>query len=196
MKNKLPFAIFFAIVLFGFSCKKNHSLTKENDFSQKQNSEIFFGDSIIGLGEEKYFKAITKQNGSSILEKQNNLYKSRFSSFENSNLINGKYQFVKQILKNKNDYRIILYTLLNDKKKDSIEFYRSTVDKQIPNYTCLSYLDVKNNKIWQLKYFATDNEIILYMNNDVKKDGSIKRDSLYFLDESKEAKMDTYKLFW
>ncbi|WP_172426973.1 hypothetical protein, partial [Flavobacterium sp. ACN2] len=89
-----------------------------------------------------------------------------------------------------------LYTLLNDKKKDSIEFYRSTVDKEIPNYTCLSYLDVKNNKIWQLKYFATDTEIILYMNNDVKKDGSIKRDSLYFLDESKEAKMDTYKLFW
>ncbi|MCM0666441.1 hypothetical protein [Flavobacterium tyrosinilyticum] len=185
---------------------KNFKYYKSNVLSQNANEKsldddyeqinVFLGDSTIGLGKEKYFKSITKQDGSSVLEKQNNLYKSRFSSFEKSNVINAKYQFVKQILKSKNDYRIILYTLLNDKKKDSIEFYRSTVDKEIPNYTCLSYLDVKNNKIWQLKYFATDTEIILYMNNDVKKDGSIKRDSLYFLDESKEAKMDTYKLFW
>lgn len=162
----------------------------------KQSYNNFFGDSTIGLGKEKYFKSITKQDGSSVLEKQNNLYKSRFSSFEKSNVINAKYQLVKQILKSKNDYRIILYTLLNDKKKDSIEFYRSTVDKEIPNYTCLSYLDVKNNKIWQLKYFATDTEIILYMNNDVKKDGSIKRDSLYFLDESQDVKMDKYNLYY
>lgn len=162
----------------------------------KQSYNNFFGDSTIGLGKEKYFKSITKQDGSSVLEKQNNLYKSRFSSFEKSNVINAKYQLVKQILKSKNDYRIILYTLLNDKKKDSIEFYRRTVDKEIPNYTCLSYLDVKNNKIWQLKYFATDTEIILYMNNDVKKDGSIKRDSLYFLDESQDVKMDKYNLYY
>ncbi|MBF4491721.1 hypothetical protein IR010_04145 [Flavobacterium sp. MR2016-29] len=168
---------------------------KSLDDESKQDN-VFFGDSAIGLGYEKYFKPIIKYNGSLVLENQNNLYKKQFLSFDKSNLINAKYQFVKQILKNKNDYRIILYTLLNDKKKDSVEFYRSTVDKEIPNYTCLSYLDVKNNKIWQLKYFATGTEIILYMNSVIKKDGSIKKDSLYFLDESKEVKMDTYKLYW
>lgn len=192
LKNNLPIFIILLIILLSFYCKENKA------FQLKKN-DVFFGDPKISLGHEGYFKTIVKDNGYLILKKQAELYNKKYSNFDRSNFINStsqkaKFKFIKQRLNNKN-YRIVLYTYLNNMKKDSIEFYRNYGSKDVKRYTCLSYLDLKTNKIWQIKFFYND-DIILYESNNIKTDGKIKSDSLYYLDESLDVEMGEYHLYY
>lgn len=196
MKTKFPLTIFLAIILF--SCKKNNGL------SEKQNKDIFLGDSIIM--ENNYFQNLSEANGYSILSTQNKLYQKKYSNFKNSDISqlkdNIKFKFEKQFLNEKRKYRIVLYTFIHNTKKDSFEFYRNVNDlKYEPsNYTSLSYLDLKHNKIWQIKYFSSpiDKSVgyILYAKNKILENGKIETDSLYYLDESLDVEMEKNKLYY
>jgi len=164
-------------------------------------TDVFLGDSSISLGEEKYFKSIAGAKGHLILEKQNSLYQKKIFDFNKWDLIrsdfsNIKFKLVKQSL-NKKEYRIVLYSLLNNTKKDSIDFYRSKKNATPNyNYTCLSYLDLKHKAVWQIKYFTPDSEIISYKRIDIKVNGSLQSDILYYLDESLDVEMSKYKLYF
>ncbi|WDF61612.1 hypothetical protein PQ462_09535 [Flavobacterium sp. KACC 22758] len=164
-------------------------------------TDAFLGDSSLGLGYEKYFKSIASSKGNLILDKQNSLYQKKFTNLNKSDLLSSnlnkvKFKLVKQIL-NKKEYRIVLYSLLNNIKRDSIEFYRSKKNATPNyNYTCLSYLDLKHNAVWQIKYFTPDSEIISYKRIDIKVNGSLQSDTLFYLDESLDVEMSKYKLYF
>ena len=200
LKHKLSLGIFFLIVLlsFGFTCEK------ESRFKFQEN--IFSGDST--LAKKTYFENLTKKNkGYSILKKQNESYQKNYLNFKNGIVPqlkkdNLKLKFEKQFLDNGKKYRIVLYTFINNKKKDSIEFYRNVDDLQNEpsNYTCLSYLDLKNKKIWQIKYFSSpvDKSVgyVSYEKNKVLENGKIETNSLYYLDESLDVEMEKNKLYY
>ncbi len=164
-------------------------------------TDVFLGDSSLGLGYEKYFKSIASSKESLILDKQNSLYQKKFANLNKSELLSSnfnkvKFKLVKQIL-NKNEYRIFLYSILNNIKKDSIEFYRNKKNATPNyNYTCLSYLDLKHSAVWQIRYFTPGSEIISYKRIDIKANGSLQSDTLYYLDESLDVKMSNYKLYF
>lgn len=167
-------------------------------FCLPNTNNVFLGDSKISRGHEKYFKNLVRTKGYIILKNQNNQYKNAYAKFDKSELINSnskhlKFKLIKQYIDK--DYRIVLYTYLNGKKKDSCEFYRNSNNNELQNYTCMSYLDLKENKIWQIKYFS-QGEIILYGSDEINIDGSIKTDSIYFLDESLDALMQSYNLYY
>lgn len=216
--------LFFIIIIL-VSCKKgngksisnkvqstqiNESLTAQSvdtlllktNFKFQEN--VFSGDST--LGSKKYFDHLTDDKGYSILKKQNDLYQKEYLDFMNSKLPqiisnNTKLQFEKQFI-NETKYRIVLYTFFDNKKKDSIEFYRNVDDlKYEPShYTSLSYLDIKNKKIWQIKYFSSpvDKSIgyVLYERSKVMENGKIETDSIYYLDESLDVEMYKNKLYY
>jgi len=167
-------------------------------FCLPKTNNVFLGDSKISLGHEKYFKNLVRTKGYIILKDQNNKYKNAYAKFDKSELINSnsknlKFKLIKKYL-NK-DYRIVLYTYLNGKKRDSTEFYRNSNDHKLQNYTCMSYLDLKENKIWKIEYFS-QGEIIFYGSDKINIDGSIETDSIYFLDESLDALMQNYNLYY
>ena len=172
---------------------KSQATTKNN---------IFLGDSRISLGDEKYFKSIANTKGYLLLEKQNSLYQKNFTDFNKSDLImsnfkNMTFKLVKQVLNKNKEYRIVLYSLLDNKKKDSIEFYRNKKNATPNyNYVCLSYLDLKNNAIWQIKYFTPGSDIISYKKIEIKKNGSLESDTLFYLDESLDVEMSKYNLYF
>ncbi|WP_456311784.1 hypothetical protein [Pseudomonas shirazensis] len=95
-----------------------------------------------------------------------------------------------------------MYTFFDNKKKDSIEFYRNVDDlKYEPShYTSLSYLDIKNKKIWQIKYFSSpvDKSVgyVVFERSKIKENGKIETDSLYYLDESLDVEMEKNKLYY
>jgi len=196
MKTKFLLAIFLVIILF--SCKKNNRLI------EKQNKDVFLGDSIIM--ENNYFQNLSEVNGYSILSMQNKLYQKKYSNFKNSDVSqlkdNINFKFEKQYVNKGDKYRIVLYTLIHNTKKDSFEFYRNVNDlKYEPsNYTSLSYLDLKHSKIWQIKYFSSpvDKSVgyILYAKNKILENGKIETDSLYYLDESLDVEMEKNKLYY
>ncbi|MFH7015053.1 hypothetical protein [Flavobacterium sp. FlaQc-47] len=217
MKNVI---IFFIIILF-FSCKKgtNNSISakERNNQAKILNTEdslrsiymsgknIFSGDSILAI--KNYFDHLTENKGYLILKKQNESYQKHYANFINidtpqSHSTQLNFKFEKQFLSNEKKYRIVLYTLIDNKKKDSIEFYRNVNDlKYEPsNYTCLSYLDFKNKKIWQIKYFSSPINksvgYILYEKNKVMANGKIEKDSLYYLDESLDVEMEKNNLYY
>lgn len=183
--------------------------TKLKDSSQgfyKSEKNIFLGDSILAI--KNYFDHLTDDNGYSILKKQNNFYFKNYSAFINSDMPqigsnrNVQLKFEKQLITNKAKYRIVLYTFLNNKKTDSIEFYRNVDDLEYEpsNYTCLSYLDLKDKRIWQIKYFSSsvDKSVgyVLYEKSKVMENGKIKSDSLFYLDESLDVEMEKSKLYY
>jgi len=196
MKTKFLLTIFLVTILF--SCKKNNGL------SEKQNKEIFLGDSIIM--ENNYFQNLSEANGYSILNTQNNLYQKKYFNFKNSDVSqlrdNIYFKIEKQFINKGKKYRVVLYTLINNIKKDSIEFYKNVKDLQYEpsNYTSLSYLDLKHNEIWQIKYFfsSVDKSVgyILYAKNKILENGKIETDSLYYLDESLDIEMEKNKLYY
>ena len=196
MKTKFLLAIFLVIILF--SCKKNNRLI------EKQNKDVFLGDSIIM--ENNYFQNLSEVNGYSILSMQNKLYQKKYSNFKNSDVSqlkdNINFKFEKQYVNKGDKYRIVLYTLIHNTKKDSFEFYRNVNDlKYEPsNYTSLSYLDLKHSKIWQIKYFSSpvDKSVgyILYAKNKILENGKIETDSPYYLDESLDVEMEKNKLYY
>lgn len=200
LKNKL-LIIFTCFIVISCNRKKENTIKLDNN----QSTILFFGDSILGT--KNYFKNLTKEKGYTILKKQNDLYQKSYLNFENGdisqfNTENINFKFEKQFLNSEKKFRIVLYTFVDSKKKDSIEFYRNVDDlKYEPsNYTCLSYLDLKNKKIWQMKYFSSpvDKSVgyILYKKNKVMENGKIETDSLYYLDESLDVEMEKYKLYY
>lgn len=210
------------LVLIFFSCKKEKnqsflkkaqttdSLITSNDNVFDANYElvhnIFLGDSTLET--KNYFENLTDSTGYVLLKKQNQLYVKNYSDFLNDDISqissdkNIKLKFEKQFFKNKNEYRIVLYSFLNDKKVDSLEFYRNVTDLEYEpsNYTNLSYLNLKNGKIWQIKYFSTpvDKSVayILYERKKILESGKLETDSLYYLDESLDVEMGKNKLHY
>lgn len=112
------------------------------------------------------------------------------------------FKFEKQLISGGKKYRIVLYTFFDNKKKDSIEFYRNVDDlKYEPsNFTSLSYLDLRDKKIWQIKYFSSPVNksvgYVLYERSKIKENGKIESDSLYYLDESLDAEMEKNDLYF
>ncbi|TDO94968.1 hypothetical protein [Flavobacterium sp. 245] len=190
MKKILGLFIFLATLLvISFAFTKNQ---KEN-----QISTYFLGDKL--LAKKGYFDNLTEDKGFPIIKKQNDLYEKNYSEFNdivhdsNSNL---KFKLQKVI--NEKKYRIILYTILNNKKKDSIDFYENIANiRGKDDYYCLSYLDLKKNEIWQIKVFSSkankNLSFISFAKKKVTKSGNIKTDSLYYLDESLELELYNFK---
>lgn len=182
------------LVLFGLSCKK------ESIISSHQTQNYFFGDQKIA--DKLNFKILKDKEGYIVLKNQTELYKKNYLNFKDlAGYKSANIKFKKQFLNGGKNYRIILYTLLNNKKTDSTEFFRHTTGfKYEPsNYTHVSYLDLKNNKIWQLKYFSSPAAKSAYpVSYEVSKieNGKIKSDHLYFLDESLDTEMDKRNLYY
>ncbi|SIQ59464.1 MULTISPECIES: hypothetical protein [unclassified Chryseobacterium] len=102
---------------------------------------------------------------------------------------------------NEKDYKFVLYTLVNKEKIDSIQFYRkvNNVRYKSDRYTCLSYLDLKNKKIWQITYFSSNKsfDIISYSTSKINKNGTItKFDSIPYLDEALETELNNNKVYY
>lgn len=179
------------------------TLILKSDLKLQEN--LFLGDST--LGSKRYFDDLTDDKGYLMLKKQDNLYKKIYLNFKNSKFPQiisaegAKLKFEKQFI-NETKYRIVLYTFINDRKKDSIEFYRNVEDlKYEPShYTSMSYLDSKNKKIWQIKYFSSsvDKSIgyVLYERSKIMENGKIITDSLYYLDESLDVEMEKNNLYF
>jgi len=172
----------------------------------KSDRNIFSGDSILAI--KNYFEHLTDDDkGYLILKKQNESYQNHYANFINTDSLqfssnNIQFKLEKQFLSNEKNYRIVLYTLIDNKKRDSIEFYRNVNDLRYEpgSYTSLSYLDLKNKKIWQIKYFSSrvDKSVgyILYAKNKVMENGKIETDSLYYLDESLDVEMEKENLYY
>lgn len=172
----------------------------------KSDRNIFSGDSILAM--KNYFEHLTDDDkGYLILKKQNESYQNHYANFINTDSLqfssnNIQFKLEKQFLSNEKNYRIVLYTLIDNKKRDSIEFYRNVNDLRYEpgSYTSLSYLDLKNKKIWQIKYFSSrvDKSVgyILYAKNKVMENGKIETDSLYYLDESLDVEMEKENLYY
>ncbi|GAA3767894.1 hypothetical protein [Flavobacterium ginsengiterrae] len=213
------------LVLIIVSCKKeknksflntekkvqtNDSLMILNDKVLDVNYElldnIFLGDSILET--KNYFQNLTDTTGYTLLKKQNELYLKNYLDFINNNIPqigsdrNIKLKFEKQLFKNKDEYRIVLYSFLNNKKVDSLEFYRNAthLEYEPSNYTNLSYLNLKNGKIWQIKYFSSpvDKSVgyIFYGRKKILESGKVETDSLCYLDESLDVEMEKNKLYY
>lgn len=221
MKNLI---VFFIIIIFFSSCKKDIkntvSVGDRNTQTETLNSasnnnlqgfyksdkEVFLGDSVLAI--KNYFENLNNNTGYVILKKQNELYLKNYSNFLNNDIpqisssTNIKLKFEKQLFKSKNEYRIVLYTFLNDKKIDSVEFYRNVtaLEYEPSSYTNLSYLNLKNGKIWQIKYFSSpvDKSIgyIFYGRKEILQSGKVETDSLYYLDESLDVEMEKNKLYY
>jgi hypothetical protein len=195
IRSKFLLLLIGIIIMLGISCKKDNK-----NISDKNNKTYFTGDQK--LADKSYFETLTAKEGYVILKKQNDLYEKNYSNFKSSGSLTSAYiRFEKQFLKDKKNYRIVLYTLMNDTKTDSIEFYRNTTGfKYEPsNYTHISYLDLKTNKIWQLKYFSSPADkscnLISYQVSKID-NGKIKPDSLFYLDESLDAELEKRNLYY
>ena len=181
-------------ILLGLSCEKQDLVPN------RQTQKYFIGDQK--LADKLYFKTFKNKGGYAILKNQAELYEKNYSNFKDlPSYGSANIKFEKQFLNGGKNYRIVLYTLLNNKKTDSIEFFRHTAGfKYEPsNYTHVSYLDLKNNKIWQLKYFsspaAQSADPVSYEVSKIE-NGKIKPDHLYFLDESLDAEIDKRNLYY
>ncbi|KUJ60003.1 hypothetical protein AR687_20495 [Flavobacteriaceae bacterium CRH] len=223
MKNSTAL---FLIMIILVSCKKeintsisnkvqsnqiNEKLTIQSDDTLILKSDLKFQENVFSgdstLGSERYFDNLTDDKGYLVLKKQNDLYQKKYSNFKNSKFPQiistdrAKLKFEKQFI-NETKYRIVLYTFIDNRKKDSIEFYRNVEDlKYEPShYTSLSYLDIKNKKIWKIKYFSSpvDKSVgyILYERSKIIENGKIETDSLYYLDESLDVEMEKNKLYY
>jgi len=200
VQNSLFFFVFFLWVLFSISCKKNHLLNRIND----KKTHYFFGDST--MSQSNYFNLVTGENGYTILKKQNKLYQQKYFDSEKGNLPEIKkgnltIRLLKMKSSDKNS-KVILYTFKDDKKIDSLQFYRSSDNIRYPSdvYTCLSHFDIKTNKIRQVRYFSYDKDrqwdIVSYKQSTILPNGNIKKDSLYYLDESLEVEMEKHHLYY
>lgn len=202
MKTKTLYTVSFLIILFcGLNCKKYES------FTSKKINLTFFGDQNIA--DKNYFATISNDSNYTKLKKQNALYEKNFLNFKSFKIFPAKrisldFKFEKQFSSNTKKYRIVLYTYYENKKIDSTEFYRNTEvnDKSIGSntYTSMSYLNLKDEKIWQIRYFhSTDTNspaIISYEKSSIQQNGKIKSDSLFYLDESLDVKMERYNLYY
>jgi hypothetical protein len=198
IKNRLSFLIIFLVILFSLSCKQS-----ESSFI-KQNQNNFLGNQT--LSKNSYFESITESKGYIRLKDQNTLYENTYTKIKSSDVFQFqtghiKYKFEKQLLNTKENYRVVLYTLIDNKKKDSIIFYTKENDLkyEFKGYTCMSYLNLKTNKLWQIKYLSYSHNdsvgIVSYEENSVLANGTIQSDSLHFLDESLDVEIEKNNLY-
>ncbi|WP_160139942.1 hypothetical protein [Chryseobacterium sp. c4a] len=201
MKNTL-FAFSSLLIIFvGICCKQSKNPLP----GRNQISDPFFGDPI--LAKNNYFETLVKGNDKLFLKKQNAKYLKEYSKFGDNELSYTSqntisFKFVKVKLVDKENVKVNLITYLGSKKVDSIQFYRNISGNEFGTYNCLSYFDKKTNKIWQIKYFPSNPirgnsvGIVSYKKSSITSDGTIKSDSLYYLDESLDVEMDKYNLYY
>lgn len=188
----------------GLCCRQNKNLSF--DANSLKNPSLFVGDSI--MKKQNFFINIASKKGTSILKNINKKYLKNFSKFYKSNLKLSKFEnitikVVKQSSSNLNEIKVNFFTYKNDKKVDSIQFYRNIEGDGYGTYNCLSYYDSKKNKIWQLEYFpVTPNPkgdspgIISFSKMSINSEGKIKSDSLFYLDEYLEVERGNYGLYY
>jgi len=195
--KKIKYSLLTVILLtiFNICCTKK----KNTVFSNQQNS--YLGDST--LSEKNYFKTLVHGDTYSILNKKNEKYKKFYSTYDENRISlpnDISIKIIDEKLCSKDNLKINLYTFNKNKKIDSIRFYRNISGKNYEKYNCLSFFDKKNNKIWQINYFPSDFEksvnIISYLEMSIKPDGTIKKDSLRYLDESLEVIMQDNNLYY
>jgi len=174
---------------------------KDNTFIKEKKVDFFWGDKKIS--DKKYFESLTSSKGYSILKNQNFLYEKNCSNIQNTQLSKSKSLSIilSKSVANEKDYKFVLYTLVNKEKIDSIQFYRKVNDVRYKSdlYTCLSYLDLKNKKIWQVSYFSSKKsfDIISYSTSKINENGTItKFDSIPYLDEALETELNNNKVYY
>ncbi|MBP2615889.1 hypothetical protein [Chryseobacterium jejuense] len=118
------------------------------------NKSHFVGDSI--LANANYFNSLKNGKGYLILKKQNEEYLKQYSLAENNELSlplenNISIKLIKEKQTDRNTVKVNLFTYLNNKKTDSMQFYRNISGDGFGNYNCLSYFNKKTNKIFSLK---------------------------------------------
>lgn len=202
MKKIYSSSALLLIILVSVCCKKTVDNSSKN---AGHNKNYFSGDSIIAS--PNYFNSLKNKKGDLVLKQQNDEYLKKYTLSEN----NESYfplkdnVFIKLVKEKQTDRSIIkvnLFTYVNNKKTDSIQFYRNISGDGFGNYNCLSYFNTKTNKIWQIKYFplnplrGNSAGIVSYTENSISADGTIKSDSLHYLDESLDVEMEKYNLYY
>jgi len=192
IKNLFFVPTIFLIIFLEASCKKDNKQSQTN---------YFWGDSTMAKSD--YFNSIKGENGYDILKQQNELYSKKIipGNKDLGVIRKGKLTINLVAKKTENkDVNVMLYTIMNDKKMDSIQFYRYSENIRYPadQYFCLSYFDDKTNKIWQTKYFTFDKEKLLEIaalkEAIILPNGTIKENNLHFLDESLEEEIQKHHL--
>ncbi|MCU7618773.1 hypothetical protein NZ698_16380 [Chryseobacterium sp. PBS4-4] len=202
MKKKFLLSIIFLIILLSFYCKQNMSPSSK---AKEQNIDSILGNSI--LAKENYFNLIVGKEGDIILKKQNKEYFDKYSELKDEkNFYISQNSlsiiFEKEKLTHKDNIKINLFTVVGNKKIDSVQFYRNISGNGFGMYNCMSYFNPKTNKIWQIQYFPLNPlrgnsvGIISYTESSITSDGHIRIDSLHYLDESLDAEMEKYSLYY
>ncbi|UCA59708.1 hypothetical protein KB553_22330 [Chryseobacterium rhizoplanae] len=190
------------VILISICCKQAVDTSSKNTL---YNKNYFVGDSI--LSNANYFSSLKNGKGYLVLKKQNEEYLKKYSLTESNEFDlhlknNLSIKFIKEKQKDKNLIKVNLFTYINNKKTDSIQFYRNISGDGFGNYNCLSYFNKKTNKIWQIKYFPLNPlrgnsvGIVSYTESSISVDGTIKSDSLHYLDESLDVEMENYNLYY
>lgn len=197
VKQKLIISFFYTITTLSLCCEK------KNHFIPAQSQEYFLGDKNIAG--KNYFQSLTGNKGYAVLKNQNTLYEKNYSNRRDIKVLNKSIISLKlsESISDKKNYKLTLFTLRKGKKIDSIQFYRkvNNVRYESDRYTCLSYLDVKNRKIWQITYFSSDHnksdELISYSTSKINENGSIiKYDSIYYLNEQLETELSNNNVYY
>lgn len=197
-KIRLNYCSLLLLAAFSLQCTQN----KRSIVTNKNSN--YSGDRIISFGDQKYFKSLTGGKGYGILKKQNNTYFKHFIKFKNYKIESQKNDVSVTLITeqplNSENVKVNLITYIKNRKADSIQFYRKMAGETYGRYNCLSYFDREKNKIWQIKYFpsATNRpaDIVSYSSSNISSSGIIKTDSVYYLDESLDAVMQKYNLYY
>lgn len=202
IKKIYSYSALMLTILVSICCKQAVDTSSKNIV---HNKNYFVGDSI--LANENYFNSLKNGKGDLVLKKQNEEYLKQYSLSENEELYitlknNLSIKLVKEKRTDRSIVKVNLFTYVNNKKTDSIQFYRNISGDGFGNYNCLSYFNAKTNKIWQIKYFPLNPlrgnsvGIVSYTESSISTDGTIKSDSLHYLDESLDVEMEKYNLYY
>ncbi|MDN3694163.1 hypothetical protein QWZ06_18725 [Chryseobacterium tructae] len=189
-------------ILVSVCCKKTVDNSAKNAV---HNKNYFSGDSI--LASPNYFNSLKNKKGDLVLQQQNEEYLKKYTLSENNESYfplkdNVSIKLIKEKQPDRSIVKVNLFTYVNNKKTDSIQFYRNISGDGFDNYNCLSYFNANTNKIWQIKYFplnplrGNSAGIVSYTENSISADGTIKSDSLHYLDESLDVEMEKYNLYY
>ncbi|SDI15737.1 hypothetical protein [Chryseobacterium jejuense] len=202
IKKVYSYSALMLTILVSICCKQAVDTSSKNI---AHNRNHFVGDSI--LANANYFNSLKNGKGYLVLKKQNEEYLKQYSLAENNEHSlplenNISIKLIKERQTDRNIIKVNLFTYVNNKKADSIQFYRNISGDGFGNYSCLSYFNAKTNKIWQIKYFPLNPlrgnsvGIVSYTESSISTDGTIKSDSLHYLDESLDVEMEKYNLYY
>lgn len=201
MSRKLIISVLFC---FGLLTKLFVQCTPNKNSAVDRRNNVFIGDPKLGGGDLAYFSSITKPGGAQILHDQNTIYQNHFAKYQLERISLERsacsVELVKALGSTQENMQVHLFTFVNNKKMDSVQFYSNISGDGYGAYNCLSYFDPKSAKIWQIKYFPSKAnktaDIISYSAHKIDVDGTIKLDSLYYLDEAWDAEMEKYQLYY